>query len=282
MEAWVNTTSSVGGKIVGFGNSQTGTSSNYDRHLYMADNGTVRFGVYNGGTYTVASKSALNDGKWHHLVGTMQPGELLFYVDGVLQGKSSPSAAQGFSGYWRIGGDNINGWPSAPTSAYFSGLIDDVAIYPRVLSSTDIGWHSAAAGGSQPPSASFAARCADLGCALDATASTDTDGSLAQATTGTSVTGRPVRRHPFAHLRGSGVLPGHADGDGRRRGHGQLDPRRDGDGAGAERGSGGGVTSSCTDLGCSFDGAGSVDGDGDVASYAWNFGDGSTGFGVSP
>ena len=205
VEAWVNTTSSVGGKILGFGNSQTGMSSNYDRHLYMADNGTVRFGVYNGGTYTVASKSALNDGKWHHLVGTMQPGELLFYVDGVLQGKSNPSAAQGFSGYWRIGGDNINGWPSAPTSAYFSGLIDDVAIYPRVLSSTDIGWHSAAAGGNQPPSASFAARCADLGCALDATASTDTDGSLASYDWDFGDGSTGFGRHPFAHLRGSGV-----------------------------------------------------------------------------
>ena len=41
-------------------------------------------------------------------------------------------------------------------------------------------------------------------------------------------------------------------------------------------------TSSCTDLGCSFDATGSSDGDGQVVSYAWTYGDGTTGTGVSP
>ncbi|MEX0691021.1 MAG: S8 family serine peptidase [Gemmatimonadales bacterium] len=40
-------------------------------------------------------------------------------------------------------------------------------------------------------------------------------------------------------------------------------------------------TFSCTDLSCSFDGAGSTDSDGSITSYAWNFGDGSTGSGVT-
>ena len=35
-------------------------------------------------------------------------------------------------------------------------------------------------------------------------------------------------------------------------------------------------TFTCTDLTCSFDGSGSTDGDGTIASYAWNFGDGTT------
>jgi lysophospholipase L1-like esterase len=34
-------------------------------------------------------------------------------------------------------------------------------------------------------------------------------------------------------------------------------------------------TASCTDLSCTFDGAGSSDSDGTIASHAWNFGDGS-------
>ena len=41
-------------------------------------------------------------------------------------------------------------------------------------------------------------------------------------------------------------------------------------------------TKSCTDLACTFDGSGSADPDGTVASYAWTFGDGTTGTGVSP
>jgi PKD repeat protein len=41
-------------------------------------------------------------------------------------------------------------------------------------------------------------------------------------------------------------------------------------------------TSSCTDLTCSFDGSTSSDPGGSIASYAWDFGDGSTVSGVNP
>ena len=41
-------------------------------------------------------------------------------------------------------------------------------------------------------------------------------------------------------------------------------------------------TKSCTDLACSFNGSGSADPDGTVASYAWAFGDGSTATGATP
>jgi subtilisin family serine protease len=40
-------------------------------------------------------------------------------------------------------------------------------------------------------------------------------------------------------------------------------------------------TFSCTDLTCSFNGSGSSDPDGSISSYAWTFGDGATGSGVT-
>ena len=40
-------------------------------------------------------------------------------------------------------------------------------------------------------------------------------------------------------------------------------------------------SSSCTDLTCSFDGSGSSDPDGTIASYAWDFGDGTTATGAT-
>ncbi len=42
------------------------------------------------------------------------------------------------------------------------------------------------------------------------------------------------------------------------------------------------LTPQCTDLACGFDGAGSTDAEGTVASYAWDFGDGSNGTGAAP
>ncbi len=41
-------------------------------------------------------------------------------------------------------------------------------------------------------------------------------------------------------------------------------------------------TSTCTNLACSFNGTGSSDPDGTIASYSWAFGDGSTGSGANP
>ena len=41
-------------------------------------------------------------------------------------------------------------------------------------------------------------------------------------------------------------------------------------------------TSTASDLVVAFDGSASADSDGTLASYAWDFGDGSTGTGVSP
>ena len=41
-------------------------------------------------------------------------------------------------------------------------------------------------------------------------------------------------------------------------------------------------TRSCTNLSCSFNASGSGDTDGNIVSYAWNFGDGSNGSGVNP
>ncbi|MHB1491643.1 MAG: PKD domain-containing protein, partial [Cellulomonas sp.] len=146
-EAWFKTTTTSGGKILGFGSSATSLSSSYDRHVYMADNGRIYFGVYPGSVRTIASTSAYNDGEWHQVVASLGSGGMQLWVDGkrVAQ-RTDTTSAQDYLGYWRIGGDNLASWPGAPTSNYVAGTIDDVAIYPTVLSGTQVRSHYVASG----------------------------------------------------------------------------------------------------------------------------------------
>ena len=137
VEAWFRTTSTSGGKIISFGNQPTGTSNNYDRHAYMDPQGRVWFGVYNNGMYTVNTAQSLNDGQWHHVVGSLDSSGVTLYVDGKRIGRNAgTTTAQPYEGYWRIGGDSA--WSGNP---YFNGDIDDVAIYPSALSLTQVQKH---------------------------------------------------------------------------------------------------------------------------------------------
>ncbi|HET9657908.1 MAG TPA: LamG-like jellyroll fold domain-containing protein [Kineosporiaceae bacterium] len=182
-EAWFATTTTTGGKILGFGNSATGVSGNYDRHLYLTDAGNLVFGIYDGTVQTVVSPKTYNDGAWHHVAATLSPAGIQLYVDGALVGsKASAVLAQLFNGYWRVGGDNLSGWTSAPSTHRFAGAIDEVAIYPTALSAAQIAQHHAL--GVQPPAnqaptAAFSSAVSGLGVALDGTGSLDADGSIA-------------------------------------------------------------------------------------------------------
>jgi outer membrane protein assembly factor BamB len=128
VSAWFETSTASGRKIVGFETSRTGTTStNYDRQIYMGTDGHIYFGWYSGVTNTIASTNALNDGLWHHAVGTHTSGNVgALYIDGVLQGTGS-NAAQSFTGYWRIGSYKLSGWTPA-SDGYFTGQIDEVRV----------------------------------------------------------------------------------------------------------------------------------------------------------
>ena len=79
MEAWFKTTTTTGGKIIGFGNRQMGldfnsnpaVSGSYDKHIYMTNDGRLVFGVWVGGAVTLTSTPCYNDGQYHHVVGTL-------------------------------------------------------------------------------------------------------------------------------------------------------------------------------------------------------------------
>jgi PKD repeat protein len=279
LEAWFRTTTTAGGKIVGFGSANTGISSNRDRHIYMETDGRVSFGVYTGVRQAITGSTAYNDGDWHHVVGTLGPGGLALYVDGAqVAARSDVTSAQAYNGYWRIGGDR--GWSGAD---YWTGDVDEVAVYPTVLSAAQVADHfSLATTGTPtnvPPTAAFTGTPTGLTVALDATSSTD-DGTIASYAwdfgSGQTTTG-PTASHTFP---AAGTYPVTLTVTDDQGAIGTVthdvtvtDPPPNPPPTAA-------FTVTTAELTASVDASGSAD-DGQVTGYAWAFGDGGTAAGAT-
>lgn len=137
-QIWFKTTSVNGGKLIGFGTGDD-NSTTVDRVLYMANSGKVVFGIDTATKKTIQTPLAYNDGKWHMAVATLSGLKASLYIDGNLVSSgtttSVPSTATGF---WSIGGGNFTGWANQPTSSFFAGSVDEVAIYTKALTASQI------------------------------------------------------------------------------------------------------------------------------------------------
>ncbi|MFT3888303.1 MAG: PKD domain-containing protein [Arachnia sp.] len=275
LEAWFKTTSTAGGKIIGFGNSRTGNSGSYDRHIYMNAAGQLRFGAYSGTTQIAGTTTSYNDGAWHHVVGSLGPNGMKLYVDGALVAENGNTGAQNFTGYWRVGGDST--WEGAQ---YFAGTIDDVAVYDKVLTPEQVANHHqvGSLGGNNAPSAVFTSQVAGLKASLDASGSSDPDGdALTYAWTfgdGSTGTGAQVE-HTFAAAGTYQVTLTVTDARGATASKTETVSVEVPNTAPTAA-----FTSQVTGLKASLDASDSSDPDGDALTYGWEFGDGSTGTGA--
>ena len=140
-ELWFKTASTTGGKLIGFGTSSNVTSASYDKHVYLGSDGKLRFGVNAGGLQVITSPNAYNNNVWHHVVATQDGSGMKLYVDGAQVASGAATTNQALTGFWRVGGDNLSGWPSRPTTDYFTGSIDEVAVYTKALTATQVQCH---------------------------------------------------------------------------------------------------------------------------------------------
>ena len=276
-ELWFKTNTTSGGKLMGYGAAASGESTSYDRHIYMTNNGRLVFGTYNGSTQTVQNGAALNDNQWHHAVATQSADGMKLYVDGQLVSSlAGATTAENYTGYWRIGGDNLAGWPSEPSSKYFKGALDEVAVYPFALTATQVKTHYGIGKGFQAPTAVFTATPTDLAVAFDAEGSApagsatiagyrwdfgddsatatgkttnhtyEKSGTYTVSLTVTDSNGLATTAEKQVVVQAPNVLPTAA------------------------------FETTANGLTVSADASASADSDGSLASYAWNWGDGTT------
>ena len=282
-EAWIKTTTATGGRIIGFSNGSAGSSGKSDRHVYMQNNGKLTFGVATDSLQTITTPKSYNDGKFHHVVAQLSKNGMELFVDGSREAnKASVFAATEYNAFWRVGGDTLSGWPSRPTSDYFAGTIDEVAVYPFALTAGQVSKHWSISGWGVPlpnqaPTASFTASANRLAVAFNASASNDPDGSVTS----------------YQWDFGDGVTAMGANASHTYATEGSFNVKltvTDDDGASAESIQSVTVTDpnslptasfgvSANDLTATFDASASTDTDGTISSYLWNFGDGNSGSG---
>jgi hypothetical protein len=132
LEAWVQP-SALGNawRTVLF--KETGGGMVYD--LYANGTATVNrptAEINIAGDKTVAGTAALATGAWTHLAATYDGANLRLYVNGTLVGtKAQTGAIATSTGALRIGSNTVY-------SEHYAGLIDEVRIYNRALSASEI------------------------------------------------------------------------------------------------------------------------------------------------
>ena len=271
-ELWFATTSTAGGVLIGFGNKQTGLSTTRDRQVRLETNGRLSFAT---GPAVVTTTAAVNDGAWHHLVATQSAGGMRLYLDGALVGQGPLSSSASYSGYWRVGGDATSG-----SSTYVAAVVDEVAVYSRALTGAEAAAHFAVGTGRNlPPTPSFTSSTNGLTADVDASASSDSDGTVAgYAWTfgdGGSATTRTAQ-HTYA---GTGTYPVTLTVTDDRGAVASL--TRSVSVTATNRAPTAAFSSVATDLSVALDGSSSTDLDGTVVGWSWVFGDGTTGAGAT-
>ena len=131
------------------GLTSSGAGVRADRALFLRSNGTLAVGMADG-TFTTAltSTNVIADNTWHFVVVTLKVNDvgngrgLRLYIDGTQMSYSNTmrkGAAPAANESWRLGPATLDSELGALIpSGTFTGSIDDLAVWNRTITGTEI------------------------------------------------------------------------------------------------------------------------------------------------
>ena len=129
VEAWVRPTALSGYRTVALKENPPGAHA----YALYASDGVGPAGEVWTNTWRLARGPALGTGAWKHVAVTYSQNTVRLFVDGVLANSTAVTGTiANTSGPLRIGGNAI--W----SGEFFAGLIDELRVYNRALSATEI------------------------------------------------------------------------------------------------------------------------------------------------
>ena len=140
LATWFKTTKDYGSNAYivtkgGFGSEATGNNNNYG--IWMTNSETIRAGfeTKSGVDYIVGSPTSYSDGIWHYSVATYDGSSLRLYLDGTQVASRSTSGAMPDNTSTksiRVGANSFS------ANGFFTGSADEVRVWNRALSASDI------------------------------------------------------------------------------------------------------------------------------------------------
>jgi len=138
VEAWIKYNSTTSPEW------QSPVNKGYDStYAFKAQNGLMqwRLQLTNNGNKTV-NFGNLDAHVWYHLVGTYDGNTMRVYKNGIAGNTASwTDTIEVTNRHLMIAAQDVNGTGAPNTSQFFNGVIDEVAVYNRVLTAEEIKQH---------------------------------------------------------------------------------------------------------------------------------------------
>ncbi|MEU4192303.1 LamG-like jellyroll fold domain-containing protein [Kribbella sp. NPDC026611] len=148
IELWFKTSGATSQPLIGYQKERLGSTTTGGMPvLYVGADGKLRGQFWHGSAAPMTSSALVNDSAWHHVVLSSMGTRQSLYLDGAAVGTITQSVVDHEQFAVNEIGASVaaapSAWPSYGTQAlrYFTGQIDEVALYSHPLTTRDVAAH---------------------------------------------------------------------------------------------------------------------------------------------